>query len=543
MNAQRRRRILVVEDDAGMQRILERTLARVGVDAVLCTTMAEGAEMLEETAIDGMILDIFLPDGDGLELLRNVRTIRPGMPLIVISRVADFGTKIEALRLGADAYLEKPIDWEVLSRKIDSLLDAADKGARVIVVEDDPISAMAMRGVLESVGHRVVVCADPLEFESLMIRFRPDLVVLDVALPEVSGLELARFLRQDTRFEATPVVYVTGTSDPDVAAAVMTAGAPVLIKPVSHQVLRATVRSILEQSRRLRDRMDRDALTGLLGRAAFIDHVRAAAAKFSRDPYRPHALAMIDLDHFKLVNDRFGHPAGDLVLRETATVLRRALRASDVVGRMGGEEFAVLLSDTDDATAVELLGRILDQFRAVQHPVASDECVTLSFSAGVAPATRDADEWIARADQALYRAKEQGRDRIVAYADGVEDEAENLFDPQTLSGLRQLGETSKMDIVRELVELYTVLAPQRIDLISVAAGRRDVDAVRTSAHALRGASGNLGVVRMHMVCTDLEMAARRAEWEAIDALTVRLQELYASLRPALENLLDEGADR
>jgi DNA-binding NtrC family response regulator len=144
--ASHRRRVLVVEDDRTTQHLLAQTLGRIGVDPVMCETIAEGLAVLESGSIDAVILDVVLPDGNGLKIIGHIRALQQHLPVIVISRVSDFRTKIDALRLGADAYVAKPVDWDVLSRKVELLLAAGDDAARILIVEDDPISAMVCGG-------------------------------------------------------------------------------------------------------------------------------------------------------------------------------------------------------------------------------------------------------------------------------------------------------------------------------------------------------------------------------------------------------------
>jgi diguanylate cyclase (GGDEF)-like protein len=163
--------------------------------------------------------------------------------------------------------------------------------------------------------------------------------------------------------------------------------------------------------------VERDGLTRLLTHTAFLERVRAALTRRRRRPDSPDAaLAVLDLDHFKKINDAWGHPVGDRVLTALSALLRSRLRQSDTIGRLGGEEFGALLEDLTVADAVRLIERLLADFMAIEHRASGETRFQASFSAGVAMSgsAENLTDWLEATDQALYEAKRAGRSRVAA---------------------------------------------------------------------------------------------------------------------------------
>jgi diguanylate cyclase (GGDEF)-like protein len=290
----------------------------------------------------------------------------------------------------------------------------------VLSVEDDPDQAGLVRSILESAGYEVCVAAGAREFEEALIAFRPDLVLMDILLPGgVSGYDLARCLRQDERYATLPVLFLTTEQQIHVRIeAVRAGGDDHLAKPISPGLLLSTVAARLERARFLKDLMERDGLTRLLVHTAFLERVRAALIRRRRRPESPQAaLVVLDLDHFKKINDTWGHPVGDRVLIALSGLMRSRLRQTDSIGRLGGEEFGALLEDLTAEDAVHLVERLLADFSAIEHRGPEGASFRVSFSAGVAMsgAASDLPSWLEIADEALYEAKRGGRNRVVGY--------------------------------------------------------------------------------------------------------------------------------
>jgi diguanylate cyclase (GGDEF)-like protein len=260
----------------------------------------------------------------------------------------------------------------------------------------------------------VDVCGDPRDFEAALSSSRPDLILMDIVMPGVSGYDLARFVRQDERHATLPIVFLSTRAELDAQIEGARAGGDAhLEKPVSPVLLLATVVSRVERSVLLRTLLRQDGLTRLLTHSAFAEEARLLHARLGRAG-GDAVWVMLDIDHFKQVNDRFGHPVGDRVLMALSDLLRRRLRATDRIGRYGGEEFAILLEGLAAVTAQTLVARLLEDFAAVSHAAADGTTFQATFSAGVA-AWRPGlslDDWRRGADDALYAAKRAGRSRV-----------------------------------------------------------------------------------------------------------------------------------
>ncbi len=413
--------VLVVSADPEVHRELVPLLEVEGFAVQEEATLADARERLAGRLPAAMILDALLPDGSGLGLVKLVRAGRGGeAPAIVVtSPRSGFLDKVDAVTSGADGYFEKPVDWKALVRRLQQVLDAGQAAPTTLLsVEDDPDQGDYLRAVLESAGHRVVICAQPSQFEVLLHEHQPDLVLMDVLLPGVTGYDLVRTLRQDERWLTVPVIFLTTEGQLESRwRSTRVGGDDHLVKPVPPALLLSSVATHIGRARFLRQLLSLDGLTRLRTHSAFCEAAQAAVHRHADAPDRSVAWVMIDVDHFKSVNDRFGHPVGDRVLASLAALLRRPLRSSSgLAGRYGGEEFGLLVEDLPGAQVVLLVERLLAEFGATTHLAADGTPFTVTFSAGVAMLARGMtlDAWKTAADEALYAAKAAGRNRVMA---------------------------------------------------------------------------------------------------------------------------------
>jgi two-component system, cell cycle response regulator len=294
-----------------------------------------------------------------------------------------------------------------------------EAGACVLIADDDPDILGLLAFLLERDGYSVVKAADGLAALRLARECRPDLCVLDLSMPGVDGYAVCREL-QALGSTAPPVIFLTAHAHTGARVEGLDAGAvDYIVKPFNREELRARVRAAL-RTKTARDQLAveavTDPLTGLMNRAnvsVLDEHVATARRTGS-----PLAVLMIDLDHFKNVNDLHGHVAGDAVLRQVARRFMRAMRDTDVLIRFGGEEFLALLTATDTIGAVTMAARLRESLEDSPIIVVDGgEAVeiTMRASVGVAPLREGRDTaavLIEAADKALYRAKSLGRDRV-----------------------------------------------------------------------------------------------------------------------------------
>src|SRR4051794_8698162 len=404
--------VLLVEDDVDVHTLLGARLTQEGFNVRSAFSSAEGLTSIEIAPPHALIINA----GLGYEIVSRMRSEHENAPVFIVSSREEFHDKVEGIRSGADAWFNKPLDCDSIIRRLRSLVESRDDTVgRILSVEDDPAESEYLRTVLESAGYEVRSCHDPKYFERELTHFAPNLILMDILLPGVSGYELARFARQLDEYQTTPILFLTGESEMHTRIEAMRSGGDDHIeKPNSPKLLLAAVEARLQRSRQIRHFLDRDSLTGLLNRLAF---VRRVDAWMRRGNDGSGALVMIDVDGFKKLNDTHGHAFGDHVLTRLASFLRANVRVSDSISRYGGEELAMFIDDVSDDEAVRLADRLREAF-ASMPPIAPDGSeVFVTFSAGVCVCYQRAGSYAAAmqlADAALYRAKAAGRNRVVS---------------------------------------------------------------------------------------------------------------------------------
>jgi diguanylate cyclase (GGDEF)-like protein len=319
-------------------------------------------------------------------------------------------------------------------------LRAVAPSSKILVVDDSRTQLEWLVKVLEREGYTVSAASDGREALRRVRTEAPDLVLLDMILPDMDGLEVLRIVKARGEDQFVPVIILSVKSDLDSKVAGLRIGADdFLAKPfaeaeilarcaamlrIKHlqERLRDVQRRLEEQSRKLEEQSVTDALTGLKNRRFFDERLQEEFKRAQR--YGDFlSLIMIDLDHFKAVNDRFGHPAGDMVLREAAALIRKSIRDPDICARYGGEEFAVILPKTHMSGALAVAERVWRELGAKEYAVTADAAgegtvkVTASLGLAFYPSQdiTAGDLLLRFADEALYQAKKAGRNTICLY--------------------------------------------------------------------------------------------------------------------------------
>jgi len=382
------------------------------------TSPVEIARAAGRSAYTGVLVDLDAVAEDQLTThLHRIAAVRPRtVPLFGLGGGTDLRLQLDAIRCGVEALFAKPVDPTAVADLLERRLrPVREDPFRVIVVDDSRATADFVKGILEQAGMVCRTVDEPLATLDAIRDFRPDLVLTDLYMPTCAGPELAALIRMHPGFLGIPIVYLSSEMDPDLRIEALRQGADdFLSKPIRPEHLVASVQVRCQRSRLLRSQMLRDSLTGLYNHTTLKDRLESEVSRAQRSR-SPLCCAMIDLDHFKSVNDTHGHAVGDRVIVSLARLLRRRLRKNDVVGRYGGEEFALLLPDTplDDARVV--LDSLREAFHAIPQTGVRGPFST-SFSCGVAEFLpgESAESLNDAADQALYRAKAGGRNRVFA---------------------------------------------------------------------------------------------------------------------------------
>jgi diguanylate cyclase (GGDEF)-like protein len=285
----------------------------------------------------------------------------------------------------------------------------------VLALDDDPTVLAILRATLDPAKIRLTTLSDPLRLWETLEESTPDLLMLDVDMPHLSGIELCRVVHSDPRWVGLPILFLTAHDDAATIQALFEAGADDYVrKPIVGAELTTRIANRLERTRLLRQIAETDPLTGLSNRrkaTQSLVHLARLAGRHGE----PLSIAMLDVDHFKQVNDHHGHAMGDAVLRRIGELLLRSFRGDDVVARWGGEEFLIGMYGMMRSDGVRRMQDVLERVQAESFVNDKGERFGISFSAGVSEYLVDGldlQDLIRAADEQLYRAKSAGRSRV-----------------------------------------------------------------------------------------------------------------------------------
>ena len=406
--------IIMVDDDEYFLANLSFQLECFGYKVQRFHRLQEVEEALPQLEPAGIIMDMVFPEGEaaGADAVKRLRTLKPyKIPVIFLSRRNDIHSRLAAVKAGSDAYFLKPVRPTDLIDKLDDLTSTEEpEYCRVLIVDDDKAMADYHAALLEQNGMKTLTLRDSMQILDYLSRFNPDLILLDLNMPECNGYELAKLIRQVPTYFRIPIVFLSGEQNIELQMQAMaTGGDDFITKPVQREQFISSVKLRAERMRMLRQYMERDGLSGLYNHSVMKQQIERLFSQAVRSNH-PITLAMIDLDYFKNVNDTYGHGAGDLVILSIARLLEQRLRSTDVIGRMGGEEFAIIMQNTSIDCAYKVIEEIRTTFESICHESVNG-LFHVTFSCGLAafPVYTDSASLYNSADRALYEAKSLGR--------------------------------------------------------------------------------------------------------------------------------------
>lgn len=354
-----------------------------------------------------------LREADAQRCIADIRRSCVTSQLIYLGAHPDFEAIVALMRAGIDVTIPQE---EGSSRVLNCVLDLVQQYEpekyRVLVVEDSRVAVTLIQRTLSEHNIDSHAIRDPGTLLFELEHYRPDLILMDMYMPRFNGVEATRVLRQMSAYTALPIVYLSGESDVGMQVeALRLGGDQFLIKPFNPVLLAAVVKTKIERFRETQRSTRVDGLTGLLNHTAAKYRLRQLAERLIA--HQSMTVVMIDIDRFKSINDTYGHPVGDQVIRGLAWLLKGRLRASDTIGRYGGEEFLIGLPDVSLEKAAAVIDRIREDFASLPH-AHPNGILFASFSAGLAsfPAYQTAAQLIEAADNALLEAKRLGRNRV-----------------------------------------------------------------------------------------------------------------------------------
>ena len=369
---------------------------------------------VSDGSINCLIVSTQLPDGNGSFLVKQLSPHLSGIPILFITRNDHITVHLETVNAGGIAMYPMPIDTTAILDKLDYLSYRKNTDPyRVLIVDDSETIATYMALVLQNVGIETKIVIDPLKIMDPLTEFDPDLILMDLTMPQCSGFDLAKVIRQRDNFNCVPIAFLSNEDDIEKQSAMIKYGGYDFInKSINPKNLSTSIKARVRKARKLKKIIVKDSLTGLLNHSYTKQLLENEFKQASRNNSYL-CFSMIDIDHFKQVNDVHGHLTGDRVIKQFARLLQQRLRKTDIVGRYGGEEFAVIMPNTTINDAKFVIEDLRISFSKILHHSTEGDFHT-SFSCGISDsrACESATEINENADRLLYQAKKLGRNRV-----------------------------------------------------------------------------------------------------------------------------------
>lgn len=448
-------RVLVVDDILPNVKLLEARLSAEYFEVLSAFSGPEALDILARERVDLVLLDVMMPGMDGFEVCRQIKAAvaTHHIPVIMVTALDQPSDRIQGLECGADDFLTKPVDDIALVTRVKNLARlkmlndemlmrattsrqlglATDtsfekalsgRSGRVLVVEDHPRSGARLIEPLAKL-HDTFLEADPQRALKTLTDYEFDVAIISLSLAKSDGLRLCSQLRSMERTRHLPlIILVEPGEDARLLRGLDMGINDYLIRPIDKHELLARVRTQIKRKRHsdfLRNRIEEtveqavtDALTGLHNRR-YMEHHLDTLVRESTRTGRNLSMLITDIDFFKHVNDTYGHDAGDAVLREFANRIRRNTRGVDLACRLGGEEFVIIMPDTETGRAYQIGERLRACIAAEPFFVSPEIAIRVTTSVGLATLEDSNDTWqtlFKRADQALYASKRSGRNKV-----------------------------------------------------------------------------------------------------------------------------------
>ena len=418
-NQHKNKVLWLVEDDDLYARDLLLLLEQYGYHVRLFNRYDQAEQAVSQEIPDLLLIDVFFQEEalDSTEALNGSQLHASGCPIIFITAYSDFYSRMRAVRLNAFGFLNKPLDLPKLVERLEQVFEQnLELPFRILIIDDDIALAEHYALILKASDMEVKVIYNPVEVVEAVAEFRPELILMDIYMPDYSGIELAMLIRQYDEWIGLPIIYLSSENDMDQQLLALESGADdFLNKPISDKHLLASVKLRAARSRQISQLISRDSLTGLLKHSCIKEELDVELSRAQRIG-KPLCVIMCDIDHFKRVNDSHGHAIGDRVIKGIAHLLKQCLRKVDIIGRYGGEEFAIVLPDCEAKAAMKIMENIRQRFEKIPFNSGKQNFhVTLSAGIACLEDCEQAKQILVAADDALYQAKNSGRNQVRLY--------------------------------------------------------------------------------------------------------------------------------
>lgn len=444
--------VLVVDDIESNIKLLNAKLFNEYYNVLTATSGKQALEILADRGVDIVLLDVMMPEMDGFTVCKKIKA-DPSLfhiPVVMVTALSDRENKLRGLECGADEFLTKPIrDVELLMRvkslvrmketvdalNIQSAIGAheaivkkveSDLHGKIFVVNDDAALAKRLDNTLKPLSTEIMFGQGG-DYLKQIEEFVPDVLIINHSTEDVDSTRLCANVKSVKSIRNVSIMAVLEEYDQPTLVKMFEIGInDYCVQPIDESELLLRVKSLLKRKRYhevlksyIEESLDlsfKDGLTQVHNRRYFDTNISDIMERCAKLKKRSLWVAMIDIDHFKKINDTYGHPSGDEVLRVVARAIREGVRLSDVVVRYGGEEFVLLINNADVQTMNIILDRICNKIRAIKVQTSGGD-IGCTVSVGVAKLEKgeSQNDLIAKADKMLYKAKESGRDRIVFF--------------------------------------------------------------------------------------------------------------------------------
>ena len=457
-------RILIVDDEPMNVKLLTAQLEGNNYDIIQAFSGKQAIDKAFAQQPDLILLDVMMPDLDGYavthQLKKDHRT--SAIPIILITALNGTDDKIQGLEMGAEEFLNKPVSKTEMIARVKSMLrlrryqeqltirsqseaifsessnrpivmERQRELPKVLLVDDDQKDVKIIRNYLDDQPYEVITAYDGEEALALALNENIDLILLDILLPGTDGFEICNQMKQMDETKNIQIVLTTSLSDLESRIKGVEMGADdFLVKPINNRELLVRINALLRkkaymdqlhtQYETAMDSAIKDGLTGLYNHAYFKRFLEIEVKRAIRQTYST-ALIMMDLDDFKELNDRLGHLAGDVILRESAKIIQVSTREIDLAARYGGEEFAIVLPYAGKNSALSVAERIRKAIEAHSFRLAGvSQPEHMTISIGIATCPEDAlgvEALIQKSDAMLYQAKTNGKNQICVHGNKI----------------------------------------------------------------------------------------------------------------------------
>lgn len=445
--------VLVVDDIVSNIKLLEAKLLNEYYTVFTAINAKDTLDLLDHNKIDIVLLDVMMPEMDGFETCKKIKS-NPStthIPVVMVTALSDTEDRVKGLEAGADEFLTKPIDDTALFARVRSLarmkavidelklrnttnaelggpiIEIKDNfsNSQLLLIDDDLVQARNISKMLTPITSQIRIISDISELAADE-DYVPDLVIISCQLEQSDPLRVSVMLKSNVKFRDTILILSAGEENTSLVIKGLELGVnDYFIYPIDNNELLARIKTQLRRKHyqdNLRNDLElgmnlsiKDSLTGVFNRHYFDTHIKQMVNK-ANDSKRPLCLLMCDIDHFKQVNDTYGHQAGDIVLKTIGGILKNSFRVTDLVARYGGEEFTVLLNDLTINEAIYIAERIRKEVENIKFKLnLQEEPVTKSISIGITEYKlgESISDFIERSDKAMYQAKDTGRNKII----------------------------------------------------------------------------------------------------------------------------------